>query len=211
MNYSLAFSFVKDEKDWIQKLLITGLIALIPIVGILYVAGWLFEISRRVMNHEAEILPEVNFSKYISVGFKACVISFVYMLPCTVLNAFSSLSNNILSGSNSDAITFIRVSISCGFGLLGTILGIALSLILIAAYIRFLDSYEISSAFNFSAVWKIFTSSTKDIFILWLFNILAAIIASVGVIFCFIGIVFTVPYASATWGHLLGQLKQKLG
>ena len=33
MNYSRAFSYVFDDKNWLSKLLIAGLISLIPIIG----------------------------------------------------------------------------------------------------------------------------------------------------------------------------------
>ncbi len=211
MNYSLAFTFVKEEKDWIQKILVTGLILLIPIVGALYLVGWMFEITRRIARHETPVLPEVDFSKYIGIGFKAIVVAFVYMLPCTIVSIFSSTTDAILSNSRSDGIVFLRTVTNCGFGLINFVLWLALSFVLIAAYIRFLDNFQISSAFNFAAVWKTVTSSAKDILILWLFNLLSGLIASVGLVFCFIGIIFTAPYASAVWGNLLGQAKEKIG
>ena len=47
MNYSHAFSYVFEDKDWLSKILIAGLISLIPIVGQLYLFGWMIEIVRR--------------------------------------------------------------------------------------------------------------------------------------------------------------------
>ena len=211
MNYSLAFSYVKNERDWVTKLLITGLILLIPIVGQLYFTGWLFEIARRVTSQETEILPEVNFSRFISIGFKVWVISFVYMLPSSILSSISSFSSKALMNSDTEAIAFIGGSISCVFGLIGAVLGIALSLFLLAAYIRFLDTFTISSAFDFAAVWKTLKSSPKEFVILWLFDLLTGLIACAGLLFCFIGILFTAPYSASVWGHLIGQTKQKLG
>lgn len=211
MNYSLAFSYVKNERDWVTKLLITGLIFLIPIVGQLYFTGWLFEIARRATSQETEILPEVNFSRFISIGFKVWVISFVYMLPSSILSSISFFSSKILVNSDSDAIAFIGGSISYVFWLVGAVLAIALSVFLLAAYIRFLDTFTISSAFDFSAVWTILKNSPYDFAILWLFELLTGLIACAGLLFCFIGIIFTAPYGAAVWGHIMGQTKRKLG
>jgi len=140
MNYSLAFSFVKDEKDWILKLLVSGLISLIPVIGQLYLVGWLFEIARRVAAHETVLLPDVSFSSFIKSGFKLTIITFVYMLPSTILSSISSISGNVVEASESSFIRAIGASISCSAGLVSAIIGIGLSLLLIAAYARFFET-----------------------------------------------------------------------
>lgn len=211
MNYSLAFSFVKDEKDWILKLLVSGLISLIPVIGQLYLIGWLFEIARRTASHESMILPDVNFSAFIKSGFKLTVIAFVYMLPCTILSIISSISGNIIAESKSGLVRAFGTAISCSAGLVSVVIGIALSLLLIAAYARFFETNKISDAFNVFAVWNSFRKHAQDYLILWIFDILVSLIALFGFLFCLIGILFTFPYSYAVWGHLFGQMMQKIG
>ena len=210
MNYSLAFSFVKDEKDWILKLLVSGLISLIQIIGQLYLMGWLFEIARRTASHEPMLLPDVNFSAFIKSGFKLVVITFVYMLPCSILSTISSISGNVIAESKSDLVKAFGAAISCSAGLLGAVIGIALSLLLIAAYARFFETSKLSDAFNFIAVWNSFRKHAKDYLVLWFFDILVSLIAVIGFLFCFIGIIFTFPYSYAVWGHLFGQMMQRI-
>ena len=36
MDIAKTFDFIKEDKDWVVKLLIVGLISLIPVVGQLY-------------------------------------------------------------------------------------------------------------------------------------------------------------------------------
>mgnify|MGYP000367712950 CR=1 FL=1 len=47
MDIAKTFDFIKEDKDWIVKLLIAGLIFLIPVVGQIYAWGWMMEISKR--------------------------------------------------------------------------------------------------------------------------------------------------------------------
>ena len=57
MDFGLAFSFPFQDKNWLQKILIAGLIMLIPIVGWFAVIGWALEITRRVVRQYPTRFP----------------------------------------------------------------------------------------------------------------------------------------------------------
>ena len=209
MNYSLAFSFVKDEKDWMLKLLITGLISLIPIIGQLYFVGWLFEIARRVTAHETVLLPDVNFSTFVKSGFKLTVITIVYLLPGFILTNITQISI-YKTEFESRLVRAFFTTFACFSGLLNTIIGAVLSLFLIAAYVRFFETSNILDAFNIIALRNSIKKNVKYYLILWLFEFLVSLFALVGLLFCFVGILFTFPYCYAVWGHLFGQMMQKI-
>lgn len=47
MDFGSSFSFVFKDPDWVKKLLIMGLVTLIPVLGQLVLMGWMAEVLRR--------------------------------------------------------------------------------------------------------------------------------------------------------------------
>ena len=50
MNFGKAFSYKFEYQKWIEKILITALISLIPIFGGFYLLGWALADMRKVMD-----------------------------------------------------------------------------------------------------------------------------------------------------------------
>lgn len=207
MDISTAFTFMKNDKEWITKILIAGLIGLIPIVGQLYIAGWGMEISKRHLAGRSDLLPETQFGLYIKMGFKAAVVGFVYTLPVTLISAFSGFFIGFISRSDSEALQFFGAAMSCVSGIFTFILGLVLFVFVIAAYMRLIDTGLWKDAFDFAAVWKMVKSSPKTLIILLLLGFLTSLISGLGVVVCFIGVIFTLPYGISVFSHLIGQGK----
>lgn len=205
MNYSKAFSYVFEDKDWVSKVLIAGLISLIPVIGWLYIAGWMIEIVRRVKAGRTDILPQTHFSDFLSLGFKAWVVSLVYMIPIFLLSGVTSILNGWNSGTSSDAASVMLTGMSCVVSLISIILSLYLSMLLIYAYIRLAETDKMSECFKFGDVFRIVNNNLKLFLLLMLMDIVCSIIACVGYVFCFVGGIFTLPYSMAILGHLMGQ------
>ncbi len=45
MDFAKAFSFVFDDPDWVQKIVIGGLVSLIPVIGWLLGLGYMVAIA----------------------------------------------------------------------------------------------------------------------------------------------------------------------
>lgn len=207
MDISTALTFIKNDKEWIPKVLIAGLIGLIPIIGQFYIAGWGMEISKRYLAGRSDLLPETQFGLHIKMGFKAAVVAFVYMLPATIISSFSAFVIELFSRSNSEALQFFGAAMSCVSGLFTFLLGLVLNVFVIAAYMRLIDTGLWKDAFDFAAVWKMVKSSPKTFIILLLLGFLASLISGLGVAVCFIGVIVTVPYGVSVFSHLIGQGK----
>ena len=79
MDFGKAFSFVFEDEDWIKKIGIGALLSL-TVIGLIPVLGWALEITKRVINKDAEVLPDwSDFGGYITRGFLTFVIVFVYI------------------------------------------------------------------------------------------------------------------------------------
>jgi len=125
MDFGLAFSYPFQDKDWIQKILLTGVISLIPIVGQIAVLGWLIEITARVIRGESDPMPKwEDFGGLFMSGLKAFALGFIFGLPLMII-AFPAAIIDMLVDSESAAVVFslLLACLSC----LSIIYGLALA------------------------------------------------------------------------------------
>ena len=85
MDLGRAVGFVFEDEDWLKKVLIGGVLMLIPIFGQLLTIGYGLEIARRVVKGHPQPLPEWDeWGTKIIEGFMNGVIGFVWALPIIV-------------------------------------------------------------------------------------------------------------------------------
>lgn len=206
MEFGKAFTFAFEDKDWLKKIGIAGLVMLIPILGQIIVGGWALEITRRVIQREPEALPDWGaFGEYLMKGLKMFVISLVYALPLILLSICANLPFMFVQDGGDDTmmtlISLISVCVSC----ISAIYGIALAIVLPAALAKFVVTNEIGAAFRFGEVIALVRAAPAAYLLVLLGSIVAGLVASLGVILCFIGVIFTAALAYAIQGHLWGQ------
>jgi hypothetical protein len=208
MDFGKAFSFVFEDQDWLKKIVIAALISLIPIIGQIYLLGYGMEVGRRVIRHEAQLLPDVAFGESLGLGFKSFVIGLVYSIPAIILSLPISLIPTVVytSDSNTAASTSpLAVAVSlCCTGLL-VLYGILVWVWLPAAEGNFLATGSIGAAFRFGEVFALLKAAPGAYLLVLLGLIIGGFIAPLGTIACFIGVLLTSTYVVVFTGHLYGQ------
>ncbi len=206
MDFGLAFSYVFQDKDWLRKVGIVALISLIPVLGQLVLLGWSLNITKRVIDRHPETLPEVDFGGDLARGFSAFVIGFVYSLPITLFGVvFGVLDSVVAAQSGSDAVrTFIAILSLC-FSLFVLIYGVAIAIILPAAYGNYIAKGNLSAGFALSEVFGLVRANIGAYLIVLLGSFVGGLIAPLGTILCVIGVILTYTYTVAVMGHLYGQ------
>lgn len=203
MDFGLAFSFPFQDEEWIKKILLTGVIILIPVVGQIAVMGWALTITRRIIRNDPEPLPDwSDFGGYLGLGFKAFVIVTVFVLPIIILTTPASLMTGFIEDDTMMTI-FSVVTMLCGC--ISLIYGLAMGFILPAALGRLAATDELKSAFQLGAVFAIVKAQPGAYLMVMLGGLLASLISSLGTIACGIGVLATAAYAQAIYGHLWGQ------
>lgn len=206
MKYSEAFSYVFDDSNWFQKILIAGLIFLIPVVGQLYLLGWMIEIVRRVKAGRETILPTTHFGYFLTLGLKAFVVSLVYSIPLILANIFlRTVGGAAVSSETSNTASFFFMSMSCFGSFFSLLFSIVSGVGSIYGYCRLAETDEISAAINISDAWSTIKANWQPYLLVFLLEIVTSIIGALGLVIC-IGFILTAPYAVAVNGHLLGQL-----
>jgi hypothetical protein len=206
MDFGQAFTFVFDDEDWIKKIGIGGLLSLIPIIGWFLVLGWGVEITKRVINKDAEVLPDWDdFGGYLTRGFLAFVVAFVYTLPITILSGCGGGLTVFADTYDEDflrnAVWVVTSCLSC----LSFIYGIVAYLILPAAIANYAVTNELGEAFKLGEIYAMVRDNLGTYGMVLLGGIVAGLVSGLGLIACVIGVLFTAVYAMAINGHLWGQ------
>ena len=215
MDFGKAFTYVFDDKDWLKKIGIAGVIALISIVlsaivigiaGFFLLGGWMIELTRRVIQHDPEPLPDWDdFGGYFMKGLQVFVISLVYSIPVILISGCGNLIPVIMQNNDSSSLATVVSIISACTGCFSFIYGLFLGVVLPAALGRFAATGQMSSAFRFGEIFGLVRAAPGAYVMVLLGGIIASIISGLGIIACGIGIAFTMAYGMAIDAHLYGQ------
>jgi hypothetical protein len=203
MDLGLAFSYPFQDKDWVTKLLLAGVLLLIPVLGIIVVMGWSLAITRNVIKGEAQPLVGLSdFADLLTIGFKAFMITLIYALPIIIVSIpFGFIASMFDSPDTEGWIAFASICFSC-FSIL---YGLVLAFIYPAALGELAANDDIGAALNPSRIIELVRKAPNAYVLTFLATMGVGFLAGFGFLLCFVGIIFTSAYAYAVYGHLYGQ------
>jgi hypothetical protein len=214
MDIGRSFTYITQDQDWVKKVLLGGVIMLIPVVGPLFALGFMLETMRNIIAGREVPLPEIgDFGGKLVEGLKIWVISFVYSLP-VILFAICAQAGNLtpILAENADrdtveVLTTISIGVSACCGCLMLLYSILAGLILPFAWGKYAETGEFGAAFQLSELFEMLKDNIGPAFIVLLVGGLAALVAEiVGLIACGIGLLFTLFYAQLIMAFLYGSL-----
>jgi hypothetical protein len=209
MDFAKAFAFVFDDPDWIKKIVIGGLVTLIPVVGSLLALGYMVSIGRNVIQGNPHPLPDWSaFGQMLIDGLYALVIYFVYTLPILIVLCLVLLPSLVIGGAFGEdgSLNVVAILGICCFSLFAIIYGIAVGVLFLpVALARYADTGDMMSALRFTQVLAISRANLVVFLMALVIAWVAGIVAGFGVILCFVGVVFTGFYAQCVIGHAYGQ------
>jgi hypothetical protein len=206
MEFGKSFTYIFEDEDWIVKILLAAVIAFIPIVGPLAVAGWGVEIAKRAIHKDPEQLPGWgDFVNYLIKGLVLILIGFVYMLPVILVQACGSSASFLGAETGEDAIGIFGNLVWACFSCLTFIYAILAGFLIAAAIGKYADTGEIGAAFRFGEVFATVRAAPVAYLMVLVGSFLAGLLALLGLIACIIGVFFTAAIANAIVAHLQGQ------
>ncbi len=213
MEIGKTLSFVTEDEQWISKVLIGGLVALIPVVGTFAIQGYAYRVAQNVARGNPRPLPAWGeFGDFLKLGFIGLVISIVYLLPVIILYFIFVMLTFIAAGvseSSEGGAAVLGLASLCIVPLI-LIAAIVCSFASIAALMRYLATGSFGEAFKFGETIAILRSNIGTFLLFLVVGILAGIIAGLGTIACGIGVLFTAFYAQCMIGHAIGQAMQRI-
>ncbi|HBX69529.1 MAG TPA: hypothetical protein DEH25_09150 [Chloroflexi bacterium] len=207
MQYGTAFTYPFKDPDWIKKFVIAAVFLLIPIVGPFFLLGWGLDITRRVINGDPTPLAEwTDFGKLFMDGLKGFVIGFVYALPVILVQACNQgLIYGLPQLIDADtANTLSLVVLSC-FGCLSFLYGIFLAVAVPAALGNFVAHDSLGAAFRFGEIIRLLKAAPAAYVVVVLTTIITPFIGMMGIVFCIVGLFFTMPYVAMINQFMYGE------
>jgi hypothetical protein len=209
MDFGKAFSFTFDDPDWVKKVLLGGVISLVPILNFA-ATGYSLQVTKRVLNNDPRPLPEWDDigGKWVK-GLLVAVIGFVYALPLTLMNCILQVVTQTLARSNSSSSsdqmgTAVIVLTSC-LGCLMFLYGIFMGFVLPAAIGNYAAKDQLGAAFRFGEILSLVQKNLGTYLLVLVIEIISGLVAVLGIIACIIGVAFTGFWAVLVTGHATGQ------
>ena len=201
MDIGVALTYVTKDQAWLKKVLVGGLLLLIPIIGAFILYGFGVRIVRNVMAGDPNPLPEWDdIGGDLSRGFFVWLGIIIWSLPLIILSVCGSLldATSDVGGVLSLFISFclvVPLSIVVGVFITPTIVG------------RYAATNEFNSMLQFNDVLATIRGIGVGPYgLFFVLYIVASIIGTLGIIACFIGVIFTLAYASFALAHGIGQM-----
>jgi hypothetical protein len=210
MDISRALSYITDDEDWLQKLLIGGLLSLIPVVGQLFAMGYATRVLKNIIAGQENPLPDLteDFGEKLLQGLMVWIIELVYALPVIVIATISGIGIGLITAPvDSDVAGIVAALTGSCAGLFILALLIATSLFVPYAWSAYAESSQLGDAFKLSKVWNMIKANFGATLLTLLVLVVLAIVAgSVGSAVCGIGAAFTSFYAYLVTSFLFGKL-----
>lgn len=219
MDIGRSFTYITEDQDWIKKVLLGGVITLIPIVGPFFALGYMMETLRNVIAGQEIPLPEIgDFGGKLVEGLKGWVIALVYSLPlilfgaCAQAGSFAPLLAENVDPGMVETLTTVSIGMSACCGCLLLLYAILMSLVLPFALGRYAETGQLGAAFKLGEIFDMLKSNVGPALIVLLVGGLTIFVAElVGLIACGIGLFFALFYAQLVMAFLYGSLYRRAG
>jgi len=205
MDIGSSFSYMFQDEDWIKKILIGGVVGIIPIVNFAAI-GYMIQIIRNVRDGQALPLPEWDeFGKYFVDGLWIFLIFLVWSIPIILVACLQGIGTAVLAEASEDAANAFGVISAC-FSCVIVLWALVIAAVSPAILVRYAEIGEFMAGFQFSEILNIIRANVGNYIIVILLIWVASLIASFGVILCVIGVIFTQFWSYLVTGNLVGQL-----
>jgi hypothetical protein len=205
MDIGKAFTYIFDDESWIMKILIGGILGIIPIVNFA-VFGYMVETIRNVAQGLERPLPEWSgFGEKFVKGLMVFIIGIIYTIPiwlimCCFWAATSAVGG--AEGNQGNLLTLLSIVQGC----MTLPYGLIIAILLPAILVNYAVTGKLGSAFRFGELFGLITGNLGNYIIAILLSWLAGLIASLGLIACGVGVLFTSFWGNLVMAHLYGQL-----
>jgi hypothetical protein len=208
MDWGKSFRYVFDDRDWVTKVLIGGILSMIPVVN-LVVIGYALKALKNVAEGAEQPLPAWDdFGDYFVKGLISALGAMVWAIPIIILAAITGVLSAVTGYDSAEpsrvAAPYVLCiwSMSCVSGIYGLFLGFVLP----AAFAHYAIRGDFGAFFRCGEIFKFIKANLGNYIVALLLAWVAQFISGFGVILCIVGAIFTEFWAILVGSHLMGQV-----
>ena len=194
-----AFVWPVRDPQWAPKLIVIGLISLIPIIGWMNGLGWMLGSLDRLRSGEERLAD--GYFAHIGRGARLFVVELIYALVVVALGLVFYIPGILIAVSQGHGNAnpgVIALALLLDLAALGLVsLGSLAYTFLLPAVILATDAGGIGAGLSIGAIVRRSRANPVNTLISGLMLIAASFVSSIGVIACGVGLVLTAPYALA--------------
>lgn len=214
LDLSRAFTFFLEDPNWVPKLLVGTLFALLCpfVIGAVFLAGYVVILAKQTMGGRTPVLPEWDdLSEILVDGLKAMAISITHKLPLLVLALLLFLA--IAGGGllvqdqtlSEDLLVYGVPAIFGGWFLLFVVFVATLAYVP-AAFTRFVQSDRLGAAFEVTENFAFIREHASTYLSALLAIVLAGFIGQLGIVVFCIGVFPAMVWSAWVMGYVIGEL-----
>jgi len=198
-----AFGWPFRDPEWLSKILIIGLLFIIPIVGWINGVGWMLNTMDNLRAGTQQLAPG-NLS-HLARGVNFFVVYLVYYLALFIVYGVLAGLGGVLMAASSDSNNAALVVVGLFFQLVAYGWQLIASLAILLALPAILLQTErggIGGGLNVVAVVRQVRVTFTQSLLAGLMLFVASFISALGVFACCVGVLFTGAYATAMWAWI---------
>jgi hypothetical protein len=156
MDVGKALGFPFEDKDWIVKILIGGILLLIPIVNFI-VFGYTFKILQKTAREGVYEFPAwSDWGNLFGQGFLVFLAGLIYFLVPGILYALGAvfIGGSIVAGAGHSYGALPLAGLGILFLVLGAVIGFVIALFVPMAITVYAATGEFGQAFNFGEIFS---------------------------------------------------------
>ena len=209
MDVGKALGFPFEDKDWIVKILIGGILLLIPIVNFI-VFGYTFKVLQKAAREGVYEFPAWgDWGSLFGQGFFVFLVGLVYFLVPGILYAIGAvfIGGSILAGAGHSYGALPLIGMGILFLALGGVIGLVISLIVPMAMTVYAATGEFGQVFNFGGIFSRISSNAGNYVVAILIYIGLAIVLGIVRLIPFLGLIidiFAGFYVAVVMSYLFG-------
>ncbi|MEX2425558.1 MAG: DUF4013 domain-containing protein [Thermomicrobiaceae bacterium] len=204
MDIGRAVQYWMSDTDWIKKILIGGVLFLVPIIGWLIIGGYFIRNVQSISRGSDTPLPEWNqWGDDLVRGLKFAAVMIVWTLPLWVI----SICVFVIGVADEGAGSAAGLLLNC----LSFLYSLAFYFIFPVIVGRFAQAEDIGAAFQISGIIQDAQKIPSQLLIFLVMYFVVSLVASLGIIICFVGVLFTGFIAYLIYAHLIAQISGMLG
>jgi hypothetical protein len=210
-DFGDAFTWPTRDPEWVSKVLVVGLIGIIPIVGAMNLLGWTLNALDNLRGGRLE-LPPANFS-HLGRGVNLFLVLLVYgvAIACVLAVVYGGALafDAAAASSNSTGLAAVGALLFGLAGLVALVVTLAFGLVQPVLYLR-TDRLGFGGGLDVRSIVATVRAHFVKVLLAALLMYVGGFIGSLGALLCFVGVIFTAPYGYAIMAGVLRVFEQQL-